>query len=64
MVEMVADIGALLQDRAPGQLGIAGSDDPQRLAAGVHVNDGEREAHAVPVEPKPPLPRTVSLRLS
>ncbi|MER8419492.1 hypothetical protein [Mesorhizobium sp. M1329] len=46
MIEMVAHIGALFEDRALGNVGVAAGDDPQRLTAGVHVDDGERHSPA------------------
>lgn len=44
MVEVIAHIGAFFQDRACRNPGVAAGDDPQRLAAGVHVDDGEGHA--------------------
>ena len=44
MIEVIAHIGAFLQYRARGNVRIAAGDDSERLAAGVHVDDGERHA--------------------
>jgi hypothetical protein len=41
MVEIIADIGALFENGARRQRRIAGGDDPQRLAACVHVGDSQ-----------------------
>jgi hypothetical protein len=41
VIEIVAHPGAFFEDRASRDGRIAAGDDPQRLASGMHVDDGQ-----------------------
>jgi hypothetical protein len=63
VIEIVPDISALFKDSSLWQRRIARGDDPERLAARVHVCDSQfvHIFQLVPVEPKPLEPRAVVL---